>query len=111
MSADFSSVDISRMRRALALAEAQLGRTAPNPAVGCIIANKDRIVAEAATGTGRPLLAEDAVSTRYDADFAPLPGESLEAALDRLGAAGLTRVRVAPNSNLAAQARAAGLLR
>ena len=40
------------MQRALELAQAQLGRTAPNPAVGCVIVSGDAIVGEGATGNG-----------------------------------------------------------
>ncbi len=42
------------MRRALALADAKLGRTAPNPAVGCVIvaAGGGAVIGEAATGEG-----------------------------------------------------------
>ncbi|MEM1087565.1 MAG: bifunctional diaminohydroxyphosphoribosylaminopyrimidine deaminase/5-amino-6-(5-phosphoribosylamino)uracil reductase RibD [Pseudomonadota bacterium] len=44
------------MRRALALARLQNGRTGKNPAVGCIILNAEgRVISEAATGdSGRP---------------------------------------------------------
>ena len=48
--------DTSRDRRfmklALALAERQLGTTAPNPAVGCVIVQGDAIVGRAATARG-----------------------------------------------------------
>jgi diaminohydroxyphosphoribosylaminopyrimidine deaminase/5-amino-6-(5-phosphoribosylamino)uracil reductase len=40
------------MARALELARAQLGRTAPNPAVGCVIVRNGQIVGEGATGPG-----------------------------------------------------------
>ncbi len=43
--------------------------------------------------TGEALLAVDPRPALFDADFAPEPGESEAAALKRLGAAGLTRVR------------------
>jgi len=48
------------MRRALALAQAQLGRTSPNPAVGCVIVKDGAIIAEAATGDGGRPHAEEA---------------------------------------------------
>ncbi|MBI1340715.1 hypothetical protein GC169_10980 [bacterium] len=197
------------MRRALACAQAQLGRTSPNPSVGCVIVARDRILAEAATGgggrshaeeialglagdtardadayvtlepcaartsgaascadrliasgvrrvviacpepnpvslggaerlaaagvsvvagvlraeaealnigfftrlrTGRPWLAESTEGNGFDARFDRLPGESHEAALDRLGAAGLTRVYVMTGSAEAALLRARNLL-
>ena len=40
------------MRHAISLAKAQLGRTAPNPAVGCVIVSGGRIVGAAATARG-----------------------------------------------------------
>lgn len=40
------------MQRALDLARAQLGRTAPNPSVGCVIVADDTIIGEGATGDG-----------------------------------------------------------
>ncbi|RYF88516.1 MAG: riboflavin biosynthesis protein RibD, partial [Caulobacteraceae bacterium] len=55
--------DETHMRRAIALAEAQLGRTAPNPAVGCVIVRDDLVVGEGATGDGgRPHAEELALS-------------------------------------------------
>jgi len=43
------------MSLALAQARAQLGRTAPNPSVGCVLAQDDRIIATGATADqGRP---------------------------------------------------------
>lgn len=46
------SPDLDYMQRALALAQAQLGRTAPNPTVGCVIVAGGAIVGESATGNG-----------------------------------------------------------
>lgn len=40
------------MQRALGLARAQLGRTAPNPSVGCVIVLGDIVIGEGATGDG-----------------------------------------------------------
>ena len=40
------------MRRAIALAAAQVGRTAENPAVGCVIVRDGEVVGEGATGDG-----------------------------------------------------------
>jgi len=51
------------MRRAIELARAQLGRTAENPAVGCVIVSDGVVIAEAATADGgRPHAAEQALS-------------------------------------------------
>ncbi len=44
--------DVRFMRQALAQAAPMLGRTAPNPAVGCVIVKHGRIVARAATASG-----------------------------------------------------------
>lgn len=38
--------------RALELAQAQDGRTADNPAVGCVLVHRGRVIAEAATADG-----------------------------------------------------------
>lgn len=40
------------MGRALALAAGVLGRTSPNPAVGCVIVNQGRVVGQGATAAG-----------------------------------------------------------
>jgi diaminohydroxyphosphoribosylaminopyrimidine deaminase/5-amino-6-(5-phosphoribosylamino)uracil reductase len=51
------------MRRAIALGRLALGRTWPNPAVGCVVARGDEIVAEAATAPGgRPHAEEQALA-------------------------------------------------
>ena len=44
--------DEAHMRRALALADTRLGRTWPNPAVGCVIVKDGAIIGEGATGDG-----------------------------------------------------------
>ena len=55
MTIEWSSSDIAFMRRALALAEGQLGKTGNNPAVGCVIVKDDQIIGEGATyDGGRP---------------------------------------------------------
>lgn len=59
-----TSRDRAFMARALALADAQLGRVAPNPAVGCVIVREGRPVAEAATGDGGRPHAEEAALAR-----------------------------------------------
>src|SRR5579862_792771 len=40
------------MREALALAEAQLGLTTPNPSVGCVIVRGDKVVGRGVTAVG-----------------------------------------------------------
>lgn len=56
------------MRRAIALAAAQVGRTGANPAVGCVIVSGGRIVGEGATGDrGRPHAEEAAIAEAGEA--------------------------------------------
>lgn len=51
------------MRRALALASAQIGRTGANPAVGCVIVKDGAIVGEGATADGgRPHAEQQALA-------------------------------------------------
>ena len=58
----FTPEDAAHMRAALALASRNLGRTWPNPAVGCVIVRDGEVVAEAATAAGgRPHAEEQAV--------------------------------------------------
>jgi len=206
---DLSGDDRRHMTRALTLARAQLGRTSPNPSVGCVIVADGAVVGEGATGTsgrphaeeialgaagvraagatayvtlepcnqrsggsascsqllaaagvarivigcpdphplgaqgadrlaamgvtveiglmqaeaerlnagffkhvatGRPLLAIDGDASSYDGGFDLLRNESFEAALDRFGAKGWTRIFVLPGTALAAQLKARGLV-
>lgn len=44
--------DIAHMRRAIALAQAMVGRTGDNPAVGCVIVARGEVAGEGATGEG-----------------------------------------------------------
>lgn len=54
--------DLQMMRRALALAQMQVGRTGPNPSVGCVIVKNGVILGEAATADGgRPHAEEQAL--------------------------------------------------
>ncbi len=48
----FSRLDCSWMRLALALGDRGLGRTWPNPSVGCIIVSGNRAIARGRTGSG-----------------------------------------------------------
>ena len=205
----FTGDDRRFMTRALELARAQLGRTSPNPSVGCVIVADGEIIGEGATGnggrphaeeialeaagesamgatayvtlepcnqrsagsfacsqlllgsgvarviiacpdphplgahgaerliasgviveigllraeaerlnagffkhvaTGRPWLAIDGDASTYDGEFSLSQGETYEAALDRLGAQGWTRVFVRPGTALAFQVTARGLV-
>lgn len=56
------ALDERMMRRAIAAARIMLGRTWPNPAVGCVIAREDVVLAEAVTAPGgRPHAEEQAL--------------------------------------------------
>lgn len=94
------------MRRALDLARAQLGRTAPNPSVGCVIVSNDVSIGEGATGTGGrphgeeialPLAAASARGATAYVSLEPCSQRSSGAAscAERLVAAGLSRVVIA----------------
>lgn len=60
--------------------------------------------------TGRPWLAIDKNASTYDGEFDLARNETYEAALDRLGKGGSTRVYVRPGTALAAQLSARGLV-
>lgn len=52
------------MRRAIAVALLNLGKTAPNPVVGCVIVRDGQVIAEAATAPGgRPHAEEQALAS------------------------------------------------
>lgn len=100
------SADEGFMRRALALAAARLGRTAPNPSVGCVVVQAGEIVAEAATGEGgRPHAEEQALDAAGPAARGAVAYVTLEpcdkrssggrSCTDRLIEAGVARVVVA----------------
>lgn len=56
------------MRRAIDLARAEMGKTWPNPAVGCVIVKDDQVVSEAATAPGgRPHAEEQAAPAAGEA--------------------------------------------
>lgn len=98
--------DQTHMRRAIALAGANLGRTAENPSVGCVIVSGGVVVGEGATGVGgRPHAEEVALAqageqargaTAY-VTLEPCAERSSGAAScsDRLAAAGVARVVIA----------------
>jgi len=98
--------DISHMRRAIALARANLGRTGANPAVGCVIVRDGRVAGEGATGAGgRPHAEEVALDQAGEAARGATAYVTLEpcgerssgaaACGERLAAAGVARVVVA----------------
>ncbi|HBB55498.1 MAG TPA: hypothetical protein DCZ49_04850 [Hyphomonadaceae bacterium] len=103
----FSARDFAFMDLALAQSAARLGRTAPNPSVGCVIARGDQILACAATGEGGRPHAEalalsaagpaaagaEAFVTLEPCATRSVPGEI--ACADRLIAAQLSRVVIA----------------
>lgn len=62
------SDDRAFMARAIALAAERLGRTAPNPPVGCVLVKDGQVVAEAATAPGgRPHAEEQAIPAAGEA--------------------------------------------
>lgn len=100
------AVDQRLMRRAIAIARARLGQTGDNPAVGCVIALGDVVLAEAATGAGgRPHAEEQALARAGDAARGATAYVSLEpcaerstgapSCSERLIAAGIARVVIA----------------
>jgi pyrimidine deaminase RibD-like protein len=100
------ALDERMMRRAIAIARARLGQTGDNPAVGCVIARGDDVLAEAATGAGgRPHAEEQALALAGDAARGATAYVSLEpcaerssgaaSCSERLIAAGIVRVVIA----------------
>ena len=98
--------DEDAMRRAIALARAQLGRTSPNPSVGCVLVADGRIVGEGATGDGgRPHAEEMALRQAGRAARGSVAYVTLEPCAERssgalscstlLAEAGVARVVVA----------------
>jgi diaminohydroxyphosphoribosylaminopyrimidine deaminase/5-amino-6-(5-phosphoribosylamino)uracil reductase len=60
--------DEAFMRRAIELARAEMGKTWPNPAVGCVIVKDGQVVSEAATAPGgRPHAEEQAAPAAGEA--------------------------------------------
>lgn len=63
-----STTDETMMARAIALAKNQLGKTAPNPPVGCVVVKDGQVLGEAATANGgRPHAEELALPQAGDA--------------------------------------------
>ena len=94
------------MRRAIALAQANLGRTADNPSVGCVLVKEGLVVGEAATAPGgRPHAEEQALDQAGEAARGATADVSLEpcgqrsaggvSCSERLVRAGVARVVVA----------------
>jgi diaminohydroxyphosphoribosylaminopyrimidine deaminase/5-amino-6-(5-phosphoribosylamino)uracil reductase len=101
----FSLADKRFMDTALALAVAQLGRTAPNPSVGCVLVRDGRIVGRGATADGgrphaeRSALAEAGEQARGSHAYVTLEpcafhGQTPPCA-DALVAAGIAAVDIA----------------
>lgn len=101
-----SSADEAWMRRAIALARTNLGRTAENPAVGCVIVQGGAVVGEGATGAGgRPHAEEVALEQAGAAARGAVAYVTLEpcgerssgaaSCAERLAAAGVVRVVIA----------------
>ena len=105
--ADETAVDDERhMARAIELAMRQLGRTAPNPPVGCVLVRDGAVIAEAATGDGgKPHAEELALEMAGEAAKGAVAYVTLEpchsrssgasGCSDRLISAGVKRVVVA----------------
>lgn len=91
------------MRRAIALARANVGLTADNPSVGCVIVREGAIVGEGATAPGgRPHAEEQALDQAGDAALGAVAYVTLEpcgersaghaACGERLASAGVVKV-------------------
>lgn len=102
MSAD----DQTFMRRAIAVAAANVGKTGENPSVGCVLVKDGRVVAEAATAEGgRPHAEELALAAAGEAAQGAVAYVTLEpcaerstgaaSCSERLARAGVARVVVA----------------
>jgi diaminohydroxyphosphoribosylaminopyrimidine deaminase/5-amino-6-(5-phosphoribosylamino)uracil reductase len=64
------SEDITFMQRAIAVALPNVGRTAPNPCVGCVIVKDGEVIAEACTAQGGRPHAEERALQGIDAQDA-----------------------------------------
>lgn len=101
-----SGSDRDLMRRAIALGLRNLGRTWPNPSVGCVLVRDGRVLAEAVTGRGgRPHAEEQALAAAGQAargcvayvTLEPCGARSSGAAscAERLAASGCVKVVIA----------------
>ncbi|MDP1632455.1 MAG: bifunctional diaminohydroxyphosphoribosylaminopyrimidine deaminase/5-amino-6-(5-phosphoribosylamino)uracil reductase RibD [Caulobacter sp.] len=99
-------MDSQFMRRAIAVALTHLGKTAPNPVVGCVIVRDGQVLAEAATAPGgRPHAEEQALDAAGTAAVGATAYVTLEpcgarssgglSCSERLVAAGVKRVVIA----------------
>ena len=98
--------DEDHMRRAIALARQNVGKTGDNPAVGCVLVKDNRIVAEAVTAPGgRPHAEEHALAQAGEAARGAVAYVTLEpcaarssgeaSCAERLAAAGVARAVIA----------------
>jgi diaminohydroxyphosphoribosylaminopyrimidine deaminase/5-amino-6-(5-phosphoribosylamino)uracil reductase len=78
------ALDQRMMRRAIAMAGTRLGQTGDNPAVGCVIALGEVVLAEAVTAAGgRPHAEEQALALAGDAARGATAYVSLEPCAER----------------------------
>ncbi len=98
------AADIEHMSRAIAAARVNVGKTAPNPCVGCVIVKDGEVIAEAVTAEGGRPHAEEQALAGVDAKGAtayvtlePCGARSVGGAScsELLLAAGVSRVVVA----------------
>lgn len=100
------SDDAAFMRRAIALAAQNVGRTGDNPSVGCVLVKDGVVIAEAATAPGgRPHAEEQALEAAGEAARGAVAFVTLEpcgarssgqaSCAERLARAGVARVVVA----------------
>jgi diaminohydroxyphosphoribosylaminopyrimidine deaminase/5-amino-6-(5-phosphoribosylamino)uracil reductase len=101
-----SAADEAFMRRAITVARLNLGRTDPNPAVGCVLVKDGAVLAQAATAPGgRPHAEEQALAAAGDSARGAVAYVTLEpcgarssgapSCAQRLVEAGVARVVIA----------------
>ena len=80
------SDDVHYMRRAIALARIRVGKTAANPAVGCVLVKGGNVIGEAVTGEGgRPHAEEQALEIAGDGAQGAVAYVTLEPCAARSG--------------------------